>query len=74
VKFNDFSRTTCEETLHSHEFTDWRKLLLSDYFKPLLSHCLQKKGNAVRLIGLGVRFVTQEEFNPVQLSLLPFCG
>lgn len=74
IKFNDFSRTTCEETLPSHEFDEWQSLLTIDSFYPLLAHCLQKKGNAVRLIGLGVRFLTQEEFNPVQLSLLPFCG
>jgi DNA polymerase-4 len=74
VKFNDFTRTTCEETLHPHEFNTWPSMLKIDYFKNLLSHCLQKKGNAVRLIGLGVRFITQEELNPVQLSLLPYCG
>ncbi|MGZ3788032.1 MAG: DNA polymerase IV [Bacteriovorax sp.] len=75
VKFNDFSRTTCEETVRFYEDSeDWRHLLSADRFFPLLTHCLQRKGNAVRLIGLGVRFITQEEFNPIQLSLLPFCG
>jgi DNA polymerase-4 len=73
VKFNDFSRTTCEETIR-YEDDDWKAQLSPERFYPLLSHCLQKKGNAVRLIGLGVRFITQEEFSPVQLSLLPFCG
>lgn len=74
VKFNDFSRTTCEETLRLNDDNDWKSQLFPERFFPLLSHCLQKKGNAVRLIGLGVRFITQEEYNPVQLSLLPFCG
>ncbi len=74
VKFNDFSKTTCEETLRLYDHDDWKGHLSPERFYPLLSHCLQKKGNAVRLIGLGVRFITQEEFNPVQLSLLPFCG
>lgn len=73
VKFNDFSRTTCEETLRLEEKV-WEKELSPERFYPLLSHCLQKKNKAVRLIGLGVRFLTQEEFTPVQLSLLPFCA
>lgn len=74
VKFNDFSRTTCEETLRLNDLDDWRNHINPERFLPLLSHCLQKKGNAVRLIGLGVRFITQEEHGPVQLSLLPYCG
>lgn len=74
VKFNDFARTTCEETLHFSEQTDWKNHVLPDRFFPLLTHCLQKKGNAVRLIGLGVRFVTQEDYGAIQLSLLPYCG
>jgi DNA polymerase-4 len=74
VKFNDFTRTTCEETLHFIDINHWQKSIILEHFHPLLRHCLQKKGNAVRLIGLGVRFITQEEITPVQLSLLPFCG
>ncbi len=74
VKFNDFTRTTCEETLRFNEHDDWKVSLSGERFFPLLSHCLQRKGNAVRLIGLGVRFVTQEEDSPIQLSLLPLCG
>lgn len=74
VKFNDFSRTTCEETLRFTENEDWHNLLDINHFLPLLSHCLQRKGKAVRLIGLGVRFSTQVELGPIQLSLLPFCG
>lgn len=74
VKFNDFAKTTCEETLHISEMDNWQQSIKPERFFPLLSHCLQKKGNAVRLIGLGVRFVTHEESGPIQLSLLPFCG
>lgn len=74
VKFNDFSRTTCEETLRFNEYDDCRKSLSPERFFPLLSHCLQRKGNAVRLIGIGVRFVTIDEDSPIQLSLLPLCG
>jgi DNA polymerase-4 len=74
VKFNDFVKTTSEETLRFNESDDWQNHLHSERFFPLLSHCLQKKGNAVRLIGLGVRFLTQEEHGPIQLSLLPYCG
>jgi DNA polymerase-4 len=74
VKFNDFSKTTCEETLDSYDLEQWRKQLKPDIFMPLLSHCLLKKGNAVRLIGLGVRFITQEDQGPGQLSLLSLCG
>lgn len=74
VKFNDFSRTSCEETIRFYEHDDWKDLLSPERFFPLLSHCMQKKGNAVRLIGLGVRFVTQEEFDHFQLSLFPLCG
>lgn len=74
VKFNDFAKTTCEETLHPSELENWRENINPERFYPLLSHCLQKKGNAVRLIGLGVRFVTHDECGPIQLSLIPFCG
>ncbi len=74
VKFNDFSKTTCEETIQFNSKENWQDQLPIDNFKTLLSHGLQRKGNAVRLIGLGVRFLTQEEINPVQLSLLPFCA
>lgn len=75
VKFNDFKQTTCEERLPYHEI-DQREPLIStsERFLPLLSHCLQKQGNAVRLIGVGVRFKIHEELCPVQLSLLPLCG
>jgi DNA polymerase-4 len=73
VKFNDFTRTSCEETLR-YEDAHWQGELSLERFFPLLSHCLQKKDKAVRLIGLGVRFITQEEFAPVQLSLLPYCA
>ncbi|MFA6239191.1 MAG: DNA polymerase IV [Bacteriovorax sp.] len=74
IKFNDFQRTTCEETLKLTDLDDWRDCISPPRFFPLLSHCLQKRGNAIRLIGLGVRFVTQEEHGHVQLSLLPYCG
>lgn len=74
VKFNDFSRTTCEETIKLSDNDDWHDFIKPESFLPLLSHCLQKKGNAVRLIGLGVRFITQEDYGAIQLSLLPFCG
>lgn len=74
VKFNDFSKTSCEETLPITLDTDWKNLIKNDYFIPLLRHCLQKKAISVRLVGIGVRFITQEELSPLQLSLLPFCG
>lgn len=74
VKFDDFTRTTCEETLRMNEQDIWQDHVTPEVFSPLLSHCLQRKGNAVRLIGLGVRFITQEGYEPVQLSLLPYCG
>lgn len=74
VKFDDFQKTTCEETLRMTDQSAWREYLGPESFYPLLSHCLQKKGNAVRLIGLGVRFVTQEDYGAIQLSLLPYCG
>jgi DNA polymerase-4 len=74
VKFNDFSKTTCEESIQFYSNDNWQDQLPIDNFKTLLSLGLQRKGNAVRLIGLGVRFLTQEEINPVQLSLLPFCA
>jgi len=73
VKFNDFKSTTCEETLR-YEDDHWEAELSPERFFPLLSHCLMKKDRPVRLIGLGVRFITQEEYAPVQLSLLPYCA
>lgn len=74
IKFNDFQRTTCEETIKLSDLDDWRDVINPPRFFPLLSHCLQKRTNAVRLIGLGVRYVTQEEHGHVQLSLIPYCG
>ncbi len=74
VKFNDFTKTSCEETLGSDLTSAWELSINSEKFHRLLSHCLQKKGNAVRLIGLGVRFKNSEDDCPIQLSLLPFCA
>ena len=74
VKFNDFTRVSCEETLRLPDNFNWNNALSAARFGPLLSHCLQKKGNAVRLIGLGVRFSTHDDLGPVQLSLLPLCA
>ena len=75
VRFNDFSRVSAEETLRFDDPFDLAGHTTVDRFLPLLSHCLQKKSCAVRLIGLGVRFEThEEEIKPIQLSFLPMCG
>lgn len=74
VKFNDFSKTSCEETLPIFLDADWKNSIKNENFFPLLNHCLQKKANSIRLVGIGVRFLAQEDLNPLQLSLLPFCG
>lgn len=73
IKFNDFSQTTCEESLQLSESEIWTEHITLEQFFPLLSHCLQKKDLPVRLIGAGVKFTSSCETGPIQLSLLPYC-
>lgn len=74
IKFNDFTRSTCEETLPLEDVINWDSTIKPEHFFPLLSHCFHKKAMPVRLIGLGVRFITTDQLAPIQLSLLPLCG
>jgi DNA polymerase-4 len=76
VKYNDFKQSTSEETFIPFEFNDslFDKMANIDNYYRLLNVSLAKKTCPVRLLGVGVRFLTGEETDPVQLSFLPLCA
>ncbi len=76
VKFNDFKQSTSEETLIPFEFDEniFDKTVNIDSYYRLLNVSLAKRTSPVRLLGVGVRFLTGEEADPIQLSLLPLCA
>ncbi|MBY0414012.1 MAG: hypothetical protein K2Q18_07595, partial [Bdellovibrionales bacterium] len=76
VKYNDFKQSTSEETLIPFEFKNdiFDRMVNIDSFYRLLNVSLAKKTRPVRLLGVGVRFLTGEEADPIQLSFLPLCA
>ena len=76
VKYNDFKQSTSEESLIPFEFDDllFDQVINIDNYYRLLNVSLAKKTCPVRLLGVGVRFLTGEEADPIQLSLLPLCA
>ena len=59
VRFSDFTRTSCELTITADQ--NFKIPLYREAFLDLLKNNLVKKEKAVRLIGLGVRFQSEEE-------------
>lgn len=76
VKYADFKQSTSEETLIPFEFENslFDKLANIDNYYRLLNVSLARKNGPIRLLGVGVRFLTGEEADPIQLSLLPLCA
>lgn len=76
VKYNDFKQSTSEETLIPFEYSEtiFDKTVNIDSYYRLLNVSLSKKTCPVRLLGVGVRFLTGEEADPIQLSFLPLCA
>ncbi|MBC7427725.1 MAG: DNA polymerase IV, partial [Bacteriovorax sp.] len=76
VKYNDFKQSTSEESLTPFEYNEniFDKTVNIDSFFRLLNVSLAKKTRPVRLLGVGVRFLTGEEVDPIQLSFLPLCA
>lgn len=76
VKYSDFKQSTSEESLIPFEFDElhFDKMANIDSYYRLLNASLAKKTSPVRLLGVGVRFLTGEEADPIQLSLLPLCA
>ncbi len=76
VKYADFKQSTSEETLIPFEFENsiFDKLANIDNYYRLLNVSLARKTGPIRLLGVGVRFLTGEEVDPIQLSLLPLCA
>ncbi len=74
VKFDDFSRTSCEICLDQTDDNLDRIINDAEAFQNLLNNCLKKKLKTVRLIGLGVKFKTKSEKEFNQQSLLTLCG
>ena len=76
VKFSDIKQLSSEESLIPFDLTNGHieeRLPAHDFLR-LMKQTLAKKTSAVRLIGVGVRFLTPEDLDPVQLSFLPLCG
>ncbi len=81
IKYSNFKQVTCEE---SHFPYSWNEELFSkcasfEKFYDLLMNTLNKDGEtdetySVRLIGLGVRFLTSDESESKQLSFLDLCA
>lgn len=76
VKFSDFKQLSSEESLIPFDLTNCsiEDRLPAHAFLRLMTLTMAKKTCAVRLIGVGVRFLTPEDCDPVQLSFLPLCG
>ena len=76
VKYSDFKQSTSEESLIPNEFQEeaFDKIANIDKYFRLLNVSLAKKTCPVRLLGVGVRFLTGEDADPIQLSLLPLCA
>lgn len=76
VKFNDFKQSTAEESLIPFEYQEghFNQVANVDHYFRLLSLALSRRSGPVRLLGVGVRFLTGEEVDPVQLSFLPLCA
>jgi DNA polymerase-4 len=76
VKFSDFKQLSSEESLIPFDLTNCsiEERLPVESFIKLMNTTMAKKTCAVRLIGVGVRFLTPEDYDPVQLSFLPLCG
>jgi DNA polymerase-4 len=76
VKYNDFKQSTSEESFIPFEFNEYnsnKAINIDNYFR-LLQMALSKKSCPVRLLGVGVRFLTREEADPIQLSFLQYCA
>lgn len=76
IKYNDFKQSTSEETINAFEYEDrlFDQVANIDSYYRLLNVSLSKKTCPVRLLGVGVRFLTGEESDPIQLSLFPLCA
>lgn len=76
VKYADFKQSTSEETLIPFEFETslFDKIVNIENYYRLLNVSLSRKTGPIRLLGVGVRFLTGEEVDPIQLSFLPLCA
>lgn len=85
IKYSNFKQSTCEETQIPFLYNDeiFEKRASFERFFELLMSTLNKENDAkkntnesysVRLIGLGVRFLTSDEGVSEQLSFLDLCA
>lgn len=76
LKYADFKQSTCEQSIIPFLPTidNFEKKAPFTLFSHLIEHTLAKRSGPIRLIGVGVKFLTSEEVNPIQLSFFDFCA
>lgn len=76
IKYTDFKQSTTEESLYPigiEELPNAQGLGFEN-FKRLISYGLSKRNAPIRLIGVGVRFLTSKDMTATQLSFFDLCG
>lgn len=76
IKTADFKTATMEESLLPFMFEEdsFDKYIPFQNYLRLLELVFTKKSSSIRLVGLGVRFLTSQESNPEQLSFFSLCA
>jgi DNA polymerase-4 len=76
IKTADFKTATMEESLFPFMFDEeyFNKRIPFNDYKRLLDQVFTKKSSPIRLVGLGVRFLTSQESHAEQLSFFSLCA
>ncbi len=76
IKTADYKTATIEESLLPFHYDEehFNKRIPFQDFKRLLDLVFARKSSPIRLVGLGVRFLTSQESNAEQLSFFSLCA